>query len=262
MDIVTASVDGTTTSLTDINTLWLPRNEYKGQTIYFTGGTVDNLGQSRKIVSSNPTTSQVQWSLPLPVMNFSGDEAELWCKLGYGWEPTAINRMIEMAHREAQEYLPVAYTSEPIPWDSDNPVITLVAAIQEVNAIEYQTSDDGDWGEVLPAPRRSSSGWWLDNSSRTVRIDGAARGYMSGGGNVRLHARVRESPLTTDSDITLVNAEYLVARVCEMAYGSKVISHPDPGLVRDRMLYFQRDAQVKRTMASPRRGTTSKRVAN
>jgi hypothetical protein len=259
MFIATATSAGTTTTFLDVNTLVLPANEYKGRTIWFSDGTVANLEQSRKINGSTPGTGTVQWAVALPSATAAGDEAEMWNLRGTGWEPQEINRLIKMAHREAQEHIPIPLTSSEFTWDEDAPTLTIPEAMIAVTGVEYQHQVSEAWNAIPRAQRRGAPGYYVQREDRTIRIDGPLR-YGLDGFTLRIHGEQRESPMVDDSDLTQINVEYLVARVCEMACSALLLRTPDPGLVRDKMLTFQGEARAKRTMAIPRRAVNRDRV--
>lgn len=256
--VATASVAGTTTAFTDANTLVLPANEYKGRTIWFSGGTAANLEQSRKINGS--TGSTVQWGVALPADTAQGDEAEFWNHRGTGWEPQEINRLISIAHRELTEHLPIDMESDEFVWDADSPSLNIPEAMIAVTGVQWQEeSDTANWRNVPRAQRRNAPGYWVDRANRTLIIDGAYR-YHLDVRTVTILGYRRESALDEDSSTTATNREALVARVCELACAALLLRSPEPGLIRDKLQMYQRDAQYKRTLAIPRRAANVDRV--
>lgn len=259
MVLCTATSAGTTTTFLDVNNLVLPNNEYKGRTIWFRDGTLANLEQSRKINASTFATGTVQWGVALPEATAEGDEAELWNLRGTGWEPQEINRLITIAHREAQEHIPIPMTSSEMDFSYDDPVLTIPEAMVTVTGLEFQDAGHSGWRSVEYGQRTGAPGWRVDRASREIRIDGNWR-YRLDGYTLRIHGEQKESPLEDDTDLTAINAEYLIARVGELACGALLLRTPEPGLIRDKQMQFREEARFKRTMAVPRRSTIRVRV--
>ena len=257
MIVCVASETTDTTTFRDDNTLVLPNNEYKGRTIWFSDGTVANLGQSRKINTS--TGSIIGWATALPSAVAAGDEVELWNHRGIGWEPQEINRFISMAHRELTEHLPIPMESSEFTWDYEEPYLMIPEEMIAVAGVTWQESESENWRNISRAQRRNAPGYWVDRAFRTIYIDGTMR-YSLDGYTLTIQGYRRESTLDDDQSQTAINQEALVARVCELACAALMTRTPEPGLIRDKLQMYRQEAQYKRTLAIPRRATNVDRV--
>jgi hypothetical protein len=257
MIVSVATAEGTTTSFTDANTLVLPTNEYKGRTIWFSDGTASNLEASRKINAS--ATSSVSWAVALPAVPAIGDEAELWNLRGTGWEPQEINRLISIAHREAQEHLPIEAESDEFTWDADDPFLNIPENMIAVTGVHWQEPNTENWRTLPMAKRIGAHGYRVIRHNRTIEILGYPQ-YALDTRTMVIQGYQRESDLEDDTDETAVNREYLVARVCELACSALLMRSPEAGLLRDKLQMYRQESQVKRTMAIPRRALNVIRV--
>jgi len=255
--VATATDAGTTTQFVDSNTLVLPTSEYRGRTIWFSGGTMANLEASRKINGSSG--SSVQWGVALPAPTAPGDQAEFWNYRGTGWEPQEVNRLIQIAHRDAQEHLPIADVSDEKAWSASVGSLAIPDHIIAVTGVQYYDLHQNTWRNIDRATRPASPGYWVEKHDRTITINGRLR-FALDTYAVRIRGYAREEELTADDKTTQVNREYLVARVCELACAALLLRTEDPGLVRDKWQFYQREAGFKRTLAVPRRATNVDRV--
>lgn len=256
MLLLTATANGSTTTFIDALNLPLPNNEYRGCRLYFTSSPNDNL---QATVTASTQSSGTLTFAPARSSTVAGNTAELWNWQGNGFQPDHINRFIGQAHREAMQYLPVpAHAEESDAFDGNDPTIDVPATFRAVTGVQWQ-DDDLNWRSIPRAKGPGKPGYWVERASREIQVMGAARDVMDGR-IYRVRGYLMESDLDDDTDTTAVNAEWLRARVCELACTAIVQRAANPALLRDKIALYKGDAQVKRAMVVGRREANVDRV--
>lgn len=252
MFMVEATEDGTPTSFVDTNTITLPTGELKNRIIYFIGGQSANINVQRTIDSNVTSSGTLYWQADLPAATKRGDRAELWNHRAQGIRPLQMNDFINIAHSEASVYNHVLMTitiTDDFDSAEPNNTITVPSGVSKIERVQY-LSNDQVWIDV-PKGAPGGPGYWVDVYNRVLTI-GRPMSTYAGGAVVRLLVRGRENPLVNDDDTTIINAEWLCARACELACTALVNRNPDQNVYRDKMYKYERIAQSMRTLIVPR----------
>lgn len=204
-----------------------PDNAYKGFDLYFTGGTVANLAQRRRLTASTQGTGLVTWNRPLPSATAEGDEAELWNTRGIGIKPTEVNDAINAAITFAAAQVTIPVEAEVADaFDRDSPTLVIPAAITRgIYAVVWE-DDEGLIEEVDPANGYGREGWFYDRSSQRVIIGGSYLSHMDGQ-TVTIKGVGRPALLSADTDTTSINAEWLVAEATRRVVTAARLRNPD-----------------------------------
>lgn len=253
MKLLTATSNGLTTTFIDNVNLFLPNNEYRGTRLRFTSS--PNLGLEATVTASTQSTGSLTFT-PARTSTAAGNTAELWNWQGNGFLPENINYFIQQAHREAQQYFPLpAYAEETDEFDRIDPEIAIPDTFRAVTGLQWIDGDD-NWRAVKRAKKPGAPGYWVEKAGRVIVLNGNAREGMSGY-PYRVRGYVMEDELTADDDVTVVNAEWLRARVCELACTAMLNRMPE---LRDKVALYKGDAQQKRAMIVARREANVDRV--
>lgn len=244
--LLAATSNGLTTTFIDALNCYLPNNEYRGTRLYFTSAPNNNLQAT--VTGSSQSTGTLTFT-PARTSTQSSNTAELWNWQGNGFLPDNINYFIRQAHREAMQYLPIpAVAEESVSFDRDDPVIAIPDTYRAVTGVQW-LDDDENWHAAPRAKGPGKPGYWVEKASRTIQIMGQARTDLDGR-IYRVRGYLMEDELTEDDDVTTVNAEWLRARVCELACTAMLNRMPE---LRDKVALYKGDAQLKRTMIVNRR---------
>lgn len=239
--LLTATSNGSTTTFLDNVNCFLPNSEYRGTRLYFTSGS--NSGLQATVTDSTQSTGTLTFS-PARTSTTTGNTAELWNWQGNGFLPDNINMFIQQAHREAMQYFPLpALAEESDAFDRDYPFITIPDTFRAVTGLQWLDSDE-NWRSVARAKGPGKPGYWVDKAGRSIVLNGGARESLSDG-TYRVRGYTMEAELTSDTSETVVNAEWLRARVCELACTAMMNRMPE---LRDKVALYKGDAQLKRTM--------------
>jgi hypothetical protein len=253
--VARASQDGTNVQFYDDGKLLRPREEYVGRRIYFVGGTAENLGKIRRIISASSASGLVQWSSTLPAATQEGDIAELWGRHELGWEPDDVNRFIAQAHREASSHFQISATAELGAFSASSPSLSIPSSFVAVTGVEWYDESiphTTDWTNLDKARNRNGPGYWVDKANRTVLIAGNPRRTLDSK-TVRLRGYIKERPLEYDADVTNLNVEWIVARVKELMFNQLSMRTDNIQVAMSMAAQFRQEAMVKRTMVMPRR---------
>jgi hypothetical protein len=253
--VARASQDGTNVQFYDDGKLLRPREEYVGRRIYFVGGTAENLGKIRRIISASSASGLVQWSSTLPAATQEGDIAELWGRHELGWEPDDVNRFIAQAHLEASSHFQISATAELGAFSASSPSLSIPSSFVAVTGVEWYDESiphTTDWTNLDKARNRNGPGYWVDKANRTVLIAGNPRRTLDSK-TVRLRGYIKERPLEYDADVTNLNVEWIVARVKELMFNQLSMRTDNIQVAMSMAAQFRQEAMVKRTMVMPRR---------
>lgn len=259
--LVEATADTETddlSSLVDMNTITLPLGELKNRIIYFYDGTSENIGLQRVITENFPGEGRIRWNNNINVPVKAGDRAELWNHRAQGLRPSQMNEFIKIAHAEASVYNHTNMTltvTDDFTATEPNNTITIPTGISKIYQVQYMTADQV-WIDV-PKSIPAGPGYWVDPYSRVLTINRPVSTWADGS-VIRIMVRGREFPLERDTDVSMINAEWICARACELACTALVNRNPDQNVYRDKMYKYERIAQSMRTLIVPRTrvGTT------
>lgn len=252
MILVEATANGSASTFIDMNTVTLPTGELKNRIIYFYGGTRENIGQQRTIDGNITSEGKLIWNNDVPAATVTGDLAELWNHRAQGLRPHQMNDFIRIAHQEASVYNHVQMTievSQEFSSTEPNNTVDIPFGVSKIERVQYMTGDQV-WVDV-PKVAPGGPGYWVDTYSRVLTINRPVSTWARGS-VIRLLVRGREFPLVNDGDTTIINAEWLCARACELACTALVNRNPDQNVYRDKMYKYERIAQSMRTLIVPR----------
>lgn len=244
--VVLTADGGTDTTFIDRSRLTHPNNAYKGRTIYFTGGTADNIGETRDIVSSTRSTATIEWSTALPASVAADDEAELWGVHGQGVEPWEVDDMISTVVVDAGYNFGIPATAAvSAAFDAEDPEITIPAAITRfVYSLQYQPDGTDIWLEVDRATSPGGAGYWVNRGLGTITVGGDYWLSELDGLDLQVVGDAYPTALANDASTTTMPKEYLVAECC--ARLSLLMLERNPEFARPRVqIFMQRSAMNK-----------------
>jgi len=239
-------------SLVDMNTVTLPIGELKNRVIYFYGGQSENIGLQRVVTENFPGEGRVRWNIGLTLPVKSGDRAELWNHRAQGIRPSQMNEFLRIAHQEASVYSHVLMTitvADNFTSTEPSNTIAIPQGVSKVEGVQYLSSDQV-WTPI-PKAAPGGPGYWIEPYTRILTINRPISTWADGS-IVRILARGREFQLEHDGDTTIVNAEWLCARACELACTALLNRNPDQNVYRDKMYKYERITQSMRTLIIPR----------
>lgn len=204
--LLTATSNGTTTSLVDSLTLAVENNSLVGRQGIFASGTAANTGSIVRITANDKSATSVTFPA-VSANTATGDVLELYSKDGQG--PTvaqmhaAINRCITFVSGGVLTEV----VADAVTFDRDDPELTIPATWRRLTAIEWRdpSATPAVWLPIPEADWRPT----VDRVALTVRLDGLAR-ERADTYEVRLRGFTPAGQLSADSDTTLVDAEWII----------------------------------------------------
>jgi len=257
--IVLTAESGTDTTLVDRSRLTYPNNAYKGRTLYFTGGTAGNIGETRTVIASTQSSGQIEWSEALPAAVAAADEAELWGMHGEGVEPWEVNDMINTVVLDVgYNYGTPVTAAVAAAFDYEDPEITIPAAVTRmIYSLQYQPDGTDLWLEVDRATSPGGAGYWVNRGLGTITVGGDYWLSELDDLDLQIVGDSFQTALASDAATTAVPKEYLVAEVC--ARLCLAMLERSPELARARLQVFsQRAIMAKQRM--PRQQPDAQRV--
>jgi len=208
--MLTATANGSTTTLLDTINVNAGTEHFNGREILFTSGTNDGL--VRRITGTTSSTGTLTFAA-VTASTATNDTADVYNRRGRGFTVAQYNRAINNAINDAYPLgmiEVVATVTNPAAFDAETPEITVPASIIDVLELEYADSS-GDYHVLPKARRRGGYGWFADPASGQLRLHG--RVAASADGLVlRIHGLGRQDELSSDSDTCALSPEYIVAR--------------------------------------------------
>lgn len=252
---VTATANGTTTTIIDTFNVNTGAESYDGCEILFTSGSND--GKVSRVTGTAPTTGTLTFA-PARTSTAADDTAELYNRRGRGFRVQDYHRAINQAIEEYQgiALLPTIETIGTA-FDADTGTIAVPASLLEVYRVEYQDRDQL-WNEIRRARPNGGFGWTAEPEDAVIRIEGDPA-WEADGYTVRLHGYERHAALSTDASVITMDSTVIVytaaAQLClagvgrdprfaslaitleqkKMAATSRVRNVRDPGTVRVRI---------------------------
>lgn len=228
-DTLTATSNGTTTTIIDIDHINTATNDMSGQWIVPTNGT--NNGLKRVVTAFNDSTNTITVRAMTAASN-SGDTFDVFNKYGRGFKPEQYDSAINDAINDAFPLHMIEQVATISPaFDADSGAeVTVPASFVYVHMVEWQ-DDDGYWNEVPWSAVHARYGWIADSAAGEIRILGTP-GADIDGKTIRLTGYGRQGTLSSDSDTCTIPAEWIVAKACaslclagitkDSSYGPKV----------------------------------------
>ncbi len=208
--ICTASEAGTTSSFIDLVRAAVESNSLTGRLARFSAGTTANLGADRRVTGNTKATGTVSVSPALSAATAVGDGVELWNERDAGALPDQVDRWVNeaiaaVAGQAGQEVLATVGTN----FDANAPVLALATTWRSVNSVDWQDADSL-WHPIPPDHLR------VDRAGRTIEVIKGSR-YIIDGYAVRIRGQAEPAQLTTDTDATTVDGEWIVYQAAAWA---------------------------------------------
>lgn len=245
---ITASTDGSTTTITDIFDLVDNMDHFRGAEIVCITGHPSNVGQKRKVVSSSYEQYTVTFIPPLPEEVKEGDEFDMF---NFGPAPItiqqynqAINDAIRMAFPANTVGIVMSLESPVI-----DGVIQIPAQFTHINGISWKSGNE--WYSVPPSRFSGEGGWSVDPQSRTLTF-GDGYEFELRDKAVRIYGETRAPELKVDTDITTTDQEWVV----DSAISSLLHGRMDQTMFAIGQARGNRADQLRSKMMKPRKPNT------
>lgn len=206
--LVTATADGTESSIIDTVNLARESRHFDGMQVLCTGGDGSNVGRVATVSASSGEYRSITVVPPFPAKVLAGDTFELVNRRGMGWTIDQYHRAINVAiQRAGEEHAVVPYSEEVVERiDWREPALVIPEAFAYFSGV---TVTDGT-GRTRKLPPKDVR---VDRFARTVAIGGASRRRFFGYTAARIEGYVRPAPLTEDTHRTTVQLEWLIVEV-------------------------------------------------
>lgn len=236
--LCTATGNGSTTTFVDSKNLQRDSAILVGRHLYLSSGTSANLGHSARVSDNAKSTGTLTFAPALPSATATGDVGELWNTRETGWTVEQIHRFINYSIDDVAELGAMLATNDPADaFDYNSPVVDLPADWVYFCGVSWQDRL-GIWKRVPPANYR------VDRINRTVELRNHSR-QLADGLSLRLMGATIPGALSSDSDVTNVNAEWLAYQtIAKLALQSSE-RQADPGQ-RERKAQFWQDLADQR----------------
>jgi hypothetical protein len=245
---VTATANGTTTTLIDTIRLGNSIERPNGREIVFTSGT--NAGSVRRITSSDMTTGTLTFAA-VGLATATNDTAELYNFRGKGFSVDAYNDAINMAIDQAWPlYGTRVMVSAAAVFDTDTTTIDIPSGIDQIEAVEYQDVNDL-WQEVPQATQRFRVGWSVEADGTDVVVRGYNLRSRMDDRSIRLIGYTRATTLTADTDTTAIPPEWIIYTAAEQLCLSK---RDDAALYNLGLVYRDKAEKAAASIRTRRRG--------
>jgi hypothetical protein len=211
LTITTATATSTSSQWTDLDNIVGGAGSYASYHLHVTGGTAANLGQFRR-VSGSSSAGTLQLARELPVDVAIGDEAELLNTQGVGITFQDVQEQILHSIAIAKPTVPISYDVTGV-FDPASRAIAIPDDFYAIDGLSYRfdTSVNNSWNPMQPANARGASGWWVEDTDRTIYI-GDLYGYTMRNANVRITGIAAVTPPENDTDIVAVDREWITYR--------------------------------------------------
>ena len=219
--------------------------------LYFSGGTVANLGHEAAVTDFTSSTRTLTFSPAAPSAVASGDDIELWSAVERIGSISAIHRLINYAIKQVEDMAGLEEYNTAATFNARTGLLTIPATWTELGGAEYTAPG----GYVREIPSR-----WLKVRPAGRKLEIVGHGArMADRRSVRLFGYPRCVQLTTDADATTgttpVDAAWIVNSVAEALTLAPSWRASDPAAAERRANFWAAQAQLyKREVASGRRG--------
>lgn len=214
LTVTTATAASGSSQWTDVDNLSFgDSGRYAGRELFVTRGTVNNIGQLRAIAGSNGQgTINLMRSLPDSVQ--IGDEAEIVNTYGGGIRIQQVHDAINTSIIRARVEIPIAATIEGA-FDTATRSVTIPPEFVTIHAVQAVYPDDEathGWRDIRKAQGLGADGWSVERATGTLYIGGYT-GTVLADATIRIFGFGHPPPMTSDDDISPVDAEWLIEDV-------------------------------------------------
>lgn len=228
---------------------------FAGREAMFVNGS--NAGQKRRIAGSSRTTSGVSFYRPLPYPVMVGDECDMTNAYGMGITFTAVDDAINYALDISRDraHIPVNYSLSE--WNGTSiPIPPGVVGINNVYAI-----DRNGERHTFTKGRGGKSGWFIDQASRAIVLDSYSGSSFSGM-EVVVDARALPHTLTQNSDVTHIDAQWLIEQATAHLCLNTMVSRQATVDWGSRGLMYQQAADRLVSRLTPNLGVNYTAIQN
>jgi hypothetical protein len=258
LKVLTATVDsGGYGTLRDDIELTDATNAYLASQAMPISGTALNLGQIVRVVGSDAASHTITVTPDLPAMPVEGDQWELVNLNGKGWRFQDYHRFINQVFADASEMALVHITTTVSGgFDEGTPTVVIPDDFDSISGVSFVDGEDVQMIRRARRPGPYSDGYWLDRSTRTLRIEGGYRSYASGA-DITLTGLGPQAAMTDDDDTTTIDLRWLVPEVAARMAESASLNDNRRQSLADRL---RNQAQQAKDLARPPRTANSWRV--
>lgn len=253
---LTATANGTTTTLVDTQRVTTATQDMKGRWLVPTNGT--NNGLVRQVTSFTENTATIGFAA-LTAATATNDTFDLFNKRGKGFLPSDYDNAINDAINDAFPLFQIEQIATiGTAFDYEIPEITVPASFVSVHTVEYE-DDDGYWQPVRKATRYGGYGWVADSAAGELRILGGMAQELDGL-TVRVTGYGRQGTLSADTDTCAIPAEWLIYKAASALCLSALDKDPTYG---PRVSVYESKANALRTRIRviPKSGSEKVRAA-
>lgn len=208
--IVTATAVGTQTTLIDAINLHYPTGKLAGRVGWVCSGPTNNLERSFRITGNSSQDLSITFTPALPDATQVGDEVEIWDELDQGVTPAFVNESINTAIEFVRYSYPIFVVDDAQEFDSGVPSLAIPDTFKYFTGVEMERRD-GVWYPLTQKQFR------VRKPERTVELINGAQN-LAHTKNVRLRGATLPQDLTSDTDETIVDTEWLVKQVSALVF--------------------------------------------
>lgn len=216
--VLVATSDGSESTFIDNKNLVREKDGFAGSDIVFTGGSDQNLGQVRYVLSSERATFSVSFGPEVTDPTMLGHTADLFNSRETGMKVTEWDEAINQAIRHARNIALVKNRVALGTFDEDTGTLAIPSTLDYSGPISYLNSDG-----VLTYPKRSAryegDGWRIDDVNRLLVVEGPSVCTLDGC-DVYMTGFGPPEELNADADETELHPGWLQAKVRALAYST------------------------------------------
>lgn len=259
--VITATDDAADeTTFTDTTTLTDEPRYYTGRQVYFTYGTPENQGLTRRVQSSSQATGTLTFTSALVSPVQTGDQAHMVNFRGVGWTisdyHTTFDAMIRDMIESHWETTAMFTVSEN--YDSATNIITLPSTFVSVEALEFYDANDG-WVEAYPFEGGPMGGWSVDRFQNAIQLSPSFIARLNGA-TMRVKGMADPDLPVDDGDVIALPHEWMLLEAQARLLELSLARHPGVG-ERNRLLQqYRQRADNLRPLGFARPGPYSARI--
>jgi hypothetical protein len=244
--LVTATAQGTESSIVDNINLTLENRHYNGMQIRCTvAADARNVQRTATVTVSSQDSRSVNFIPPFPMPTMPGDEFEFTNFRGTGWRPVEYDNAINAAIRRASdEHFTIPYSETLADAYRRRDEVAIPDGMIYFNGVSY-TDRRGNKKRVVP------TGYSVDRYARTVELKGDYQSRANGA-SITIHGEIEAPLLEEDHHQTPIPVEWILTEV-KAILQNKAVSQGS-GQNRDRLFYMDRQgADQRRSLIIPSR---------
>lgn len=244
--LVTATAQGTESSIVDNVNLTLENRHYNGMEIRCTVAMdARNVGKTATVTVSSQDSRSVNFIPPFPMPTMPTDEFEFTNFRGMGWRSVEYDNAINSAIRRASdEHFTIPYSAQIETPYRRRDEVQIPGEFTYFNGVSY-TDRRGNKKRIGP------TGYNVDRYARTVELKGDYQSKANGA-YITVHGEIESPLLEEDHHKTPIPVEWILTEV-KAILQNKAVSQGS-GQNRDRLFYMDRQgADQRRSLIIPSR---------